>query len=276
MLQARSARDMFLVILLAGACWSGVGGRALAEDDPWADIRQSVFKDRVIVDGSPNVQIFAPNQADNAALVPISVRIPANVTAKTKSLTLVIDRNPMPVAATFAFGEGFRSAPDVGERMLGTRVRVDAFSRVRAILELTDGTLYMASKFVIGSGGCSAPVSSDADAALANLGKTKLTVNGDEAHSSQWREARLMIKHPNFTGMQMDKKSGDYTPARYVDSIEVKQGNSLLMRMEGGISLSEDPNIRFTFGTSSSDDLEFRASDTAGAKFSATSRPNPS
>lgn len=245
---------------------------AVADDDLWPSIRKDVFGSRPVLDDHA-VEIFAPNQADDAAVVPVSIRIDSKLAPKSKSLTLIIDRNPAPVAATFAFGDKYREAVDGKDRTLATRVRVDAFSRVRAILETADGELHMASKFVIGSGGCSAPASKDMDAALAEMGRTQMKLTKGEGAA---REATVMIKHPNFTGMQMNKKTGDYTPARFVNFIEVKQGDALLFRMEGGISISEDPNIRFTFGTNSAEDLDFVAKDTGGATFKGSSRPDPS
>ncbi len=266
-------RTFAAVALIAAIITLSLGARA--DDDPWPGIRKEVFRDRPIVEDSTAIQIFAPNQADDAAVVPVTIKIPSSVAPAVKSLTLIIDRNPVPIAATFAFGDGFRQGPDVGERTLATRVRVDAFSRIRAVLETTDGVLHMTSKFVIGSGGCSAPASKDPEEALAQMGKTRLVVSRDEATSTAWREARVMIRHPNFTGMQMNKKTGDYTPARFVNSIQVKQGDTVLWSMEGGISISEDPNIRFTFATESPADLEFTATDTAGTKFKATGSISP-
>jgi sulfur-oxidizing protein SoxY len=128
----------------------------------------------------------------------------------------------------------------------------------------------MASKFVIGSGGCSAPASRDPEEAVAHMGEARLIVLRNVENGDKWREARVMLRHPNFTGMQMNKKTGDYTPARFVDHIEVKQGQNILWQMDGGISISEDPNIRFTFGTNSAADLKFDAHDTAGTTFTAT------
>lgn len=260
---------------ILGMAIFAISNVARAGDDPWPELRKTIFNDRAIAEDSETIQIFAPNQADDAAVVPITLKISSQAAANAKSLTLMIDRNPVPVAATFVFGDGYRNGPDIGERTLATRIRVDAFSRVRAILETTGGKLYMASKFVIGSGGCSAPASKDPEEALAQLGKTRLTVRQDETSGKKWREARVMIKHPNFTGMQMNSKTGEYTPARFVDAIEVKQGRSLLWSMQGGISISEDPNIRFTFGTDSRDDLEFTAKDTAGSQFTATGSISP-
>jgi sulfur-oxidizing protein SoxY len=258
-----------LAILVLGVKSSRAG------DDPWPTIQQAAFTGRIAIEDPSSVQIFAPNQADDAAIVPLTIKIAPQVVPVVKSLTLIIDRNPSPIAASFTFGDAYRQSTDIGERTLATRVRVDAFSRVRAVLETVDGKLHMASKFVIGSGGCSAPASKDSAEALAQLGRTQLTVKADSANGDAWREVRVMVRHPNYTGMQMNNKTGAYTPARFVDAIEVKQGNTLLWRMTGGISISEDPNIRFTFGTETKSDIEFIATDTTGARFTATGSVSP-
>lgn len=246
-----------------------------ADDDPWPGLQKEIFGNKAIVEDPNSLQVFAPSQADDAAVVPISINISASVVSRAKSLTLIVDRNPVPVVANFKFEDGYRKGPDVGDRMIATRIRVDAFSRVRAVIETTDGTLRMASKFVIGSGGCSAPASKDAAEALAQLGRTRLEVRQESANGASWREARVMIKHPNSTGMQMDSKTGEYTPAMFVNSVEVKQGDVGLWSMSGGISISEDPNIRFTFGNASRADLRLLATDTAGRHFTATGSTFP-
>jgi sulfur-oxidizing protein SoxY len=273
---AGHCRRSVVACALAALLAASASEAARAGDDPWPSIRESVFADRAIGESTGAVQLFAPSQADDAALVPISIRIPAGVASEAQRLILIIDRNPAPVAATFTFGDAFRNSPDVGERVLATRVRVDAFSRVRAVLEKTDGTLVMESKFVIGSGGCSAPASKDPDEALASLGKTQLKLRHDAAHAAHWREVQVMIKHPNFTGLQMDKRKGSFTPALFVNMLEVRQGHAMVFRMEGGISLSEDPNIRFTTGVTDDTALELTATDTAGRTFYATAAPDPS
>lgn len=249
---------------------------AHAGEDPWPDIHAGVFDKRAIAENDGTVALYVPAQAEDAALVPVAVHLPPNIANTAKSLTLVIDRNPAPVAATFRFGEAFRASPEVGERKLMTRVRIDSFSKVRAILETADGKLHMSTKFVMGAGGCSAPASKDADEALASLGKMQVKSVADTAHGERWREGIIMIRHPNFTGMQMDIVSRGYTPARYINTLEVTRGDSLVLRMEGGISISEDPNIRFNFDGGDNDALEVRATDSNGTKFAGKSLPSGS
>ena len=56
-------------------------------------------------------------------------------------------------------------------------MRIDEYTFVRAIAETNDGQLYMATRFVKASGGCSAPPGKDAQEALATLGKMRLRVD---------------------------------------------------------------------------------------------------
>lgn len=244
---------------------------AHAADDPWPDIKAGVFEGRAIAENDGALALYAPEQAEDAALVPLAVHIPANIANQAKSLTLIIDRNPAPVAATFRFGDGFHASPGIGERKLMTRVRIDAFSKVRAVLETADGKLHMATKFVMAAGGCSAPASKDADAALASLGRIQVKTIADATRGEQWREGVVMIRHPNFTGMQMDIVSRGYTPARFINLVEVTRAGGLVLRMEGGISISEDPNIRFNYDATTGDALEVRATDSDGGQFAGKS-----
>jgi sulfur-oxidizing protein SoxY len=92
-------------------------------------------------------------------------------------------------------------------------------------------------------------------------------------HGEAWRDGVVMVRHPNFTGMQMDAKTRNYTPARYVDKLEVSLGGKLLFSMLGGISISENPNLRFTYGTTAvADRLSVTAKDTEDTKFSGGER----
>jgi sulfur-oxidizing protein SoxY len=74
-----------------------------------------------------------------------------------------------------------------------------------------------------------------------------------------------MIRHPNYSGLQMNQLTGYYIPAKFISDVEVKRGDVSVFRMEGGISLSADPNIRFTYRPMGPDDvLSAVARDTDG------------
>ncbi|MFA5900254.1 MAG: quinoprotein dehydrogenase-associated SoxYZ-like carrier [Hyphomicrobium sp.] len=257
-----------LGLALAALVAAGASAPVSAGDDIWQDIRRDVFDNRQVSEDGL-VTLDAPYRAEDAAVVPLTMHIPASAGA-VKSLTLIIDKNPSPVAATFEFGE----AAGKGDRMLSTRVRIDSYSNVRAIAETADGTLHMATKFVKASGGCSAAAAKDADETLANLGKMQVrTFDSADAkdHTPNMREAQVMIRHPNATGMQMDQVTRQFTPMRIVSEMDVRRDGARIFKMEGGISISENPNFRFTYVPGSDNLIEVTAKDTEGKVFTATS-----
>lgn len=240
---------------------------ASAEDNLWPGIQKELFGDRQIAEEDGSVHLEAPYRAEDAAIVPLTITVPPAIAPDVKTLTLVIDKNPAPVVASFRFGD----AAGLGERRISTRVRVDMYSNVRAIIETRDGGLHMATKFVKAAGGCSAPALKDLDAALANVGKMKVRDFKPAESSSLVREAQLMVRHPNYSGMQMNQVTGLYIPAKYVEHIVVRKGDALIFEMEGGISLSEDPNIRFTYAASAAGPFSVTARDTDGNTFTTQS-----
>lgn len=242
---------------------------AAEQSELWPSLKKDVFGDTPIAEEDGKVTLEAPYRADDAAMVPLTVRIPADVAPKISKLTLIIDQNPAPVAASFTFGKGMGE----GERMMETRVRIDMYSNVRAVVETTDGTLHMTTKFVKASGGCSAPAGKDIEEALANLGKMQIRAFG-QAEGKAFKEAQVMVRHPNYTGMQMDQATRNYTPAKFVTELTVKNGEDLIFRMDGGISVSENPNFRFSYGGSGA--IEVTAKDTDGSTFTARHDPKGS
>ena len=144
-------------------------GQDQPSEETWNSIKGDIFKDRPILDGSGLVVLDAPRRAEDAAIVPIGMRVNFSGDDKRtlQSLTLVIDENPAPVAGTFTIG------PHSGVTSISTRIRVNSYSYVRLVAELSDGKLYGVKTFVKASGGCSAPAASNADATKSMLGQMK-------------------------------------------------------------------------------------------------------
>lgn len=257
-----------LTVLIAAAAFAMPP--AMADDDPWPEIRESLFASRQIVEDA-SVKLFAPKRAEDAALVPLTIYIAEDRIARAKQLTLVVDQNPAPVAAVFVFGEAYRSGGEIGDRTIEVRVRLESMSRVRAILESDDGALYEASQFVSGAGGCTSTSLKDVDEALAGIGKIKLKIAREPTRGQAWNEVQLMIRHPNFSGMQIDTRTNTYTPVRVVDRIDVDAGSMRLLTIESGIAISEDPNFRFTFARNDQAPLTVVVRDTDGKLFRAQS-----
>lgn len=246
--------------------------QAAEETDIWPALQKDVFGARVAVESPDAVTLEAPYRAEDAALVPLTVRIPAAVAKDAKKLTLIVDKNPAPVVASFTYGP----AAGEGERVLTTRVRIDMYSNVRAIVETGDGKLLMATKFVKAAGGCSAPALKDTDDALASVGKMQVKVLEAADAGSPARQGQLMIRHPQYSGMQMNQLTGLYIPSKFVREIEVSRGSDLVFRMDGGISISENPNIMFSYGAGGDETLEVVAKDTDGRTFTGRAGPKGS
>jgi sulfur-oxidizing protein SoxY len=232
------------------------------EPDAWPDLVQLFFNDAEIAEDESLVKFEAPPRAEDAALTPVtfSAKLPEGDKRRVVKLTLVIDQNPVPLAAVFTLGE------KAGDTRISTRVRVNSYTNARVVAELSDGSLHMATRYIKAAGGCSAPMVKSMDEALATLGQMKFRIL--PASPGAPDEALLMIRHPNNSGLQMDQVSRLYTPARYVDKLRIYQGDDLVFSMAGGISISEDPNFRFTFKPNGAKEFRADGEDTAGKTFS--------
>ena len=246
---------------------------AATDESDWATLKQQAFGDRPISAEDGVVVLDAPYTADDPALVPLTVRVPPAVKQQLKTLTLFIDKNPDPIVAKISFGP---AAGTGGERSFSTRVRIDNFSHVRAVLETEDGQLHMATKFVAASGGCGAMQAKDPDTEFVDLGKTLVKVFPPALESGPIWSGLVMIKHPNSNGMQLDIHTANVIPARFVKDVIVKRDGELVFSMESTFSISTNPNFRFTFGRGPKNSLDVAVTDTAGAMFAAKSEPSGS
>jgi len=252
--------------LLGVVLGGGVAPLAAAEsNDPWPGLVQDIFNNRPMSDGSDVIAIEMPARAEDAAIVPVTMKskLAPDDDRRVRTITLVIDENPAPMAAKFELGADAR----VSE--ISTRVRVNSYTNVHAVAELSDGKLYMVKTFVKASGGCSAPTVKNAEEAKARLGQMKYRqfAQAEQGPTNGIREAQIMIGHPNNSGLQMDQITHLYIPAFYIDELHVWQDNSPVLSMEGGISISEDPNIRFSYVSNGARTFRAEAKDTSGHVF---------
>ena len=114
---ARMFGRLLLSSAFAAAALLASSHLAVAEEDNWPSLRQSAFGDRAIAEDGM-VVLDAPQSAEDAAIVPLTVRVPPSVSQKLKSLTLFIDKNPNPLVAKISFGP---AAGTGGERSFSTR-----------------------------------------------------------------------------------------------------------------------------------------------------------
>jgi sulfur-oxidizing protein SoxY len=228
----------------------------------WTDLKQVLFEDIDLKSGEGVIELTTPHRAPDGAFVPISFK-----THKLKDeddgiakVHLVIDMNPSPYSGTFKF------ATDIEQIELATRIRLDAYSQVRVIAETKKGDYFMAANFVRGSGGCAAPPLGDVDEMLTSAGKMKIKVKniGEESGIA---EAKIMILHPQFNGLQANQKTTEMIPAYYVENIQVTYNDKIVMALESDISISQDPTFRFNFPTKKGGKLKVVANDTDGKEY---------
>ncbi|WBT38040.1 quinoprotein dehydrogenase-associated SoxYZ-like carrier [Hyphomicrobium sp. DMF-1] len=257
------------VVAMAAGFLSHVNGAARAEEDIWPSLQSEVFGSRPVQENDGVVALDAPERAEDAAVVPLTIRVPPSVKGQLKAMWLIIDKNPAPVAAALTIGPA--AGQGGGERRFTTRVRIDTYSYVHAVVETDDGVLHMTKAFVKASGGCAAPAPKDADRANDDLGKTLVKSFDPAVETAALREAQIMIKHPNNNGMQMDPETRAYVPARFIRELTVMRGNDLVFKAETSFSLSANPNFRFTYENGKDNALEVTSIDTDETKFSARS-----
>jgi sulfur-oxidizing protein SoxY len=234
-----------LSLVAAGCLWGLVcthparaDDEAAARSERWAELQRVIFPGRAISDGAGVIQLDAPPRALDAALVPFTITLPGE--KQIKSVFLVIDNNPGPLAGRFTFG----AAAD--PRTLKVRMRVNTYTNVHAVAEDSAGQLYAVEKFVKASGGCSAPAGSNDEESMRNLGQMKLKLLNEFAVAKPV-QAQLMIRHPNFNGMQMDQLTRMYAPAHFIRTIDITYEDQPVLRVESDIALSTDPVITFGF-----------------------------
>ena len=221
----------------------------------WAQVQRAVFADRQVLDGASVLQLEAPARALDPALVPLTITMTGD--KPVQGVYVVIDNNPAPMAGHFVFG------PAADPRTLKVRVRVDQYTDIHAIAEGADGKLYAVAKFVKASGGCSAPAGAEE---AREIGQMKLHLS-DAFTAGKPMQAQLMIRHPNFNGMQMDQLTRYYTPAHFIRTIDVTYGGGKVLHIDSDISLSTDPVISFGFVPRAKGQLKIAVRDSKDQSF---------
>jgi len=252
------------IILSITLSFLSAGVKAETPKEPlWPILKEIHFEGKTIREEANDLLVIeAPKRAEDAAIVPISVKslVAQSPDKYIKNIHIIIDNNPEPYSANFHL------SPELGMIEISTRMRVDQYTFVRAIAEMNDGSLHMVSRFVKASGGCSAPAGKDAAAALARLGKMQIRMRKPTVGEPV--QAQVIVSHPNYNGLQFDQKSRRYIDAHYVKNINISYNDTSLIKVDTGISISEDPSIRFTFTPTVSGTLQADVLDSREQSFS--------
>lgn len=129
-------------LLKAGSAWAAPWNKNAFESKAVPDILKNLGASNLIE--SKDISITAPDIAENGAIVPVAVtsRIP-----NTQSISIIAEKNPFPLAASFDILPG-------GDSYVSTRLKMGQTSDVRAVVK-ADGKFYTAVKEVkVTVGGC--------------------------------------------------------------------------------------------------------------------------
>ena len=252
--------------LLAALGAAALPFAAHAQDEPrrverWAELRRALFGDRLVEEAGEAITLEAPMRALDAALVPISLSLAADLAPRVRAIHLVIDENPSPLAAVF------RAGPAGDLRVLSTRVRVDAYTWLRAVAETADGRLLQTARFVKAAGGCSAPASSDLRAARERMGRVRFALPQGGPTPDQAVPVQVALSHPNTSGLQMDQLTRFAIPAEFVRQVTVSYRGQAVLTVECDISIAENPTFGFALAGEPGGELRLEAEDNKNRRF---------
>jgi len=228
----------------------------------WELLREKLFPGRSMESAASMVQLVVPLRAAYGASVPVRIvsKLPQSAGLYVKKISLLVDKNPSPVSAVLEL------TPELGQADFETRLRVDEYSHIRVVSELSNGELHTDSRYVKVSGGCSAPPNRDQ---LHNIGKTILKMpEGIRANGPT--PVDLQVVHPNDTGFEMNQISLLYIPAHFVRSIRVSYAGRRLFDAELDFSISENPAFRFNFVPGAGGELKAEVLDSKEGRYFAT------
>ncbi|PXW95591.1 sulfur-oxidizing protein SoxY [Sphaerotilus hippei] len=232
----------------------------------WEQLRERLFGHQRLHVGSPGlVQLSVPLRAAYGASVPVKIssHLPQTPERHVRRLTLLVDKNPSPVAAVLTL------TPELGQADFETRLRVDEYSHIRVVSELSDGSLHLDSRYVKVSGGCSAPPNRDAPQLI---GRTSFRLPAG-LHADGPTPAEVTVLHPNDTGFELNQVTLMFIPPHFVRSLRVSRGEALLFDADLDFSISENPTWRFHFLHRPGERLGAEVLDTREQHFSARFDP---
>ena len=222
------------------AAIGGLPNAAHGDSSPeWEKLRDKLFGNRPIQTAQAQVQLLVPLRAAYGASVPVKIvsRLPQTPALHVRRMHLLVDTNPSPLAAVLDL------TTEIGQADFETRLRVDEYSHIRVVSELSNGELHMDSRYVKVSGGCSAPPNRDQ---LHNIGKTQFKLpEGLKLNAPT--PVDVQVVHPNDTGFELNHITVMYIPPHFVRSIRVSFDDRRIFDAELDFSVSENPSLRFNF-----------------------------
>ena len=245
------------------AAVGGLPSAAHGDTSPeWERLAAKLFPGKRLQAGSGIVTLTAPLRAAYGASVPVKVvsKLAQTPSLYVRRVHIVVDKNPSPIAAVLDL------TTEMGQADFETRLRVDEYSHVRVVSELSNGELHTDSRYVKTSGGCSAPPNRDS---LHLIGKTMFKLPTGVALNAP-TTADVTVIHPNDTGFELNNVTVMFIPPHFVRSIKVAFAGKKIFDADLDFSLSENPTLRFNFVPHGPGELRAEVTDSKDAQFVGT------
>jgi sulfur-oxidizing protein SoxY len=123
-------------------------------DEPVEATLKRLFGNRALQPGDGKIKLDLPLIAEDGGNVAITVdsSLPISGAAHVDHIYVIADKNRRPILAKFSF------TPESGKAFIATSIRLAMNTDVRAVVEMSDGTLYAVSKNVrVTISGCDLP-----------------------------------------------------------------------------------------------------------------------
>jgi sulfur-oxidizing protein SoxY len=183
---------------------------------------------------SPDLQIDAPQKAENGAVVQVELTS-HHPAGSVRSLRLLADANPTPLIASFELGK--QVLPKVV-----TRVKLAQSGEVIALLQQVNGQFQQQRRqVVVLEDGCAG---SEREEPFATSMKMRARILEDGPLGKNVTELKIIILHPMRTGRSKND-DGQLMPAHFMQLMQVVLNGQVVVDAQTGTAISRNPYFTF-------------------------------
>lgn len=183
---------------------------------------------------SPDLQIDAPQKAENGAVVQVELAS-KQLAGSLSSLRLLADANPTPLIASFEFGK--QVLPK-----LVTRIKLAQSGEVIALAQQANGQFQQQRRQVIVlEDGCAG---SEREEPFASSMKMRARLMDERSPGKPVTELKIIILHPMRTGRSKND-DGQLLPAHFMQLMQVVLNGQVIIDVQTGTGISRNPYFTF-------------------------------
>lgn len=180
-----------------------------------------------------DIQISAPQKAENGAVVQVEVATPA-AAGEMRYIRLLADANPTPLIASFALGKPMLPK-------LVTRIKLAQSGDIIALVESVSGHMQQQRRPVtVLEDGCAGSEREEPFASSMKM-RARILESGDE---SALVELKIIILHPMRTGRSKND-DGQLMPAHFMQTMQVMLNGQVVVDAQTGTAISRNPYFTF-------------------------------